>query len=267
MHASPPFQFVGVVHLLALPAAPGPSPGFAAVRARALADAAVLASGGATGLILENFGDAPFAREAVEPHVVAAMAVLAAEIRERHPGLSLGINVLRNDARAALGIAAAVGAHWVRVNVLAGAAVTDQGLIQGDAHHWLRYRRELGAEGVGLLADVHVKHARPLAGGPIGEAAADLVHRAGAAVLIVTGRATGAEVDAGEVEAVQAAVPGAPVWLGSGVTEGSARAWRGRVQGAIVGTALHAGGDVRAPLELARVERMARALGVVPERG
>lgn len=256
----PPFQFHGVVHLLPLPAAPRGSPGFAAVRDRALADAEVLARGGATGIILENFGDAPFARDAVDPHVVAAIAVLGAELRAAHPGLTLGVNVLRNDARAALGIAAIVGARWVRINVLAGAAVTDQGLIQGDAHGWLRYRRELGAEGVGILADVHVKHARPLAGGPIGEAAADLAHRAGADVLIVTGRATGAAVDAADVDAVRAAAPDAPVWLGSGVSEASARAWRQRVHGAIVGTALHRGGDVRAPLELARVQRMAEAL-------
>ncbi len=254
----PPFQFVGVLHLLPLPAAPRGSPGFAAVRERALADAAALAEGGAHGAIIENFGDAPFAAGAVDPHVVAAMAVLAAEVRSRHPSLRLGINVLRNDARSALGVAVAAGAEWVRINVLAGAAVTDQGLLQGDAHQWLRYRRELGCT-ARILADVHVKHARPLAGGSIGEAAADLWRRAGADVLIVTGRATGAEVDGAELAAVRAAVPEAEVWLGSGVTQGSARSWRDRVSGAIVGTALHVDGDIRAPLDATRVAKMAEA--------
>src|SRR3954469_10152251 len=96
-----PFAFVGVIHLLPLPAGPRASEGFAAVRERALADAAVLAEGGAHAAILENFGDSPFPAGPVDPHVVAFVAILAAEIRARHPALLLGINLLRNDARAA----------------------------------------------------------------------------------------------------------------------------------------------------------------------
>lgn len=249
------------MHLLPIPGAPRGSPGFEAVRARALADAEVLATGGAHGAILENFGDAPFARAAVDPHVPAFMAILVAEVRRNHPELRLGVNVLRNDAKAALGVAAAANADWVRVNVMAGAAVTDQGLIEGDAHHWLRYRRELGAGHVQFLADVHVKHARPLGGGNIGEAAADLHHRAGAEVLIVTGRATGAEAAEEDVAEVRAAVPVAPIWLGSGVTLASAPRWKSQVEAVIVGTALHVGGDIRAPLDRDRVVRLAAALG------
>ena len=37
---------------------------------------------------------------------------------------------MRNDAAAALGIAVATGAHFIRVNVHGGAMVTDQGLDQ-----------------------------------------------------------------------------------------------------------------------------------------
>ncbi len=253
------FSFIGVIHLLPLPAAPLGSPGFEAVRARALADAEALAEGGADGVMVENFGDAPFAPREVGPHVVAAMAVVASDVRQRFPQLRLGVNVLRNDARAALGIAAVVDADWVRVNVLAGTAVTDQGVVEGRAHDWLRYRREVGARAQ-IVADVHVKHAQPLAGGPISEAAADLYRRAGADVLIVTGRATGAAAEEDKVSAVRAAVPEAPVWVGSGVTEETARAWRARVHGAIVGTALHQESNVRLPLERARVRRMAELL-------
>ena len=191
---------------------------------------------------------------------IGAMALLVAELRERHPQLRWGVNVLRNDVRAALGIAAIAGADWVRANVLAGAAVTDQGVIEGEAHAWLRYRRELGAERVALFADVHVKHAQPLGGGTVAEAAGDLAHRAGAGVLIVTGKATGAAAAEADVAAARAAAPGVPVWLGSGVTHASAPRWRALADGAIVGTALHMDGDVRAPLELERVVRMAALL-------
>jgi predicted TIM-barrel enzyme len=57
------------------------------------------------------------------------------------------LNVLRNDARAALGAALACGATFVRVNVHTGATWTDQGLIEGDAYATLRYRQALGPPG------------------------------------------------------------------------------------------------------------------------
>jgi membrane complex biogenesis BtpA family protein len=257
-----PFAFVGVVHLLPLPAGPRASSGFAAVRARALADADALAQGGAHAAILENFGDAPFPAGPVDPHVVAFVGALATELRARHPSLALGINLLRNDARAALGVAAAAGAQFVRVNVHVGAMVTDQGLLEGDAHRTLRYRRELGADDIGIAADVLVKHAAPLGPVSLPSIAADTARRGGAEVLIVTGEGTGRPADPERAATVRAAVPEARVWVGSGVTMESAALWRSAAQGAIVGTALHADGRVDAPLDPARVERMARALGV-----
>jgi membrane complex biogenesis BtpA family protein len=255
---SRPFAFVGVIHLLPLPGGPRPSEGFAAVRERALADAAVLAEGGAHAAILENFGDAPFPAGPVEPHVVAFVAILTAEIRARHPQLLLGVNLLRNDVRSALGVAAAAGGAFVRVNVHVGAMVTDQGLLQGDAHHTLRYRRELGAQPeIGIAADVLVKHAVPLGPAEAGSVAADTYRRGGADVLIVTGAGTGRPADPSRAEEVRRAVPEAPLWIGSGVDLVSLPSWRTLAQGAIVGTALHRDARVSEPLELDRVRAFA----------
>jgi hypothetical protein len=78
---------------------------------------------------------------------IAAMTSCALAVREACPQLPLGINVLRNDAAAALAIAVAVGASCVRVNVLSGARVTDQGVIEGRAAELLRLRRTLAGEG------------------------------------------------------------------------------------------------------------------------
>lgn len=258
---SPGFVFVGVVHLLPLPAGPRPSPGFAAARARALADAEALARGGAHAAIVENYGDAPFGAGPVEPHVLAFVADLAGELRRRLPELGLGLNLLRNDARGAVGAAAAVGADFVRVNVHVGAMVTDQGLIEGRAAETLRYRQALGAP-VLLAADVLVKHAAPLAPVDVEQLAADTFHRGGAEVLIVTGAGTGKAADAARVAAVRRAVPEARVWVGSGVDLASAPAWRERAHGAIVGTALHADGRIGLPVEASRVREMATRLGV-----
>ena len=49
------------------------------------------------------------------------MSALAAEVKRRFPDTPLGINVLRNDGLSALAIAHAVGAEYIRVNVLCGA--------------------------------------------------------------------------------------------------------------------------------------------------
>lgn len=259
---SRPFAFVGVVHLLPLPAGPRRSPGFAVVRERALADARALAEGGAHGAILENFGDAPFPAGPVDPHVVAFTAALAAEIRTRHPALALGINLLRNDARAAMGVAAATDAAFVRVNVHVGAMVTDQGLLQGDAHATLRYRRELDTD-VGIVADVLVKHAVPLGPAEVGPVAADTFRRGGADVLIVTGEGTGRPADPTRAEAVRRAVPEAPLWIGSGVDHETVGFWRGLAHGAIVGTALHRDAKITEPLDVERVRAMAERVGRV----
>src|SRR3712207_8341793 len=49
------------------------------------------------------------------------------------PQIPLGINVLRNDGLAALSIANAAGAQYIRVNVLCGARLADQGILHGIA--------------------------------------------------------------------------------------------------------------------------------------
>src|SRR5438552_13240457 len=112
---------IGMVHLLPLPGSPRWNGSMAEVIDAALADARALADGGIDALIVENWGDAPFPPGRVEAAPVAALGVVAREIRRAHPASVLGINVLRNDGRSALAVAAAAGADFIRVNVHAGA--------------------------------------------------------------------------------------------------------------------------------------------------
>src|SRR5207247_3332879 len=95
-------------------------------------------------LLVENYGDAPFTAGRVAAATVAGVTAVAAEIRRAFDQTLLGVNVLKNDARAALAVAAAVGGRFVRVNVHAGAVVADQGIVEPDAYHALRDRRLLG---------------------------------------------------------------------------------------------------------------------------
>lgn len=252
---------LGVVHLLPCPSSARGTGTIAKVVEAALRDAEALAQGGVDGVVVENFGDAPFHKgtrdDPVPPDVVATLAVAAREVAAA-TRLPIGINCLRNDACAALGVAAVVGARWVRVNVLAGAMVTDQGVIEGEAARVLAYRRRLGVE-VDLLADLHVKHAVPLSAQDPLTAARDLAARSGAAGLIVTGARTGAAVDAEHLRRVKAAVGAFPVWIGSGLDERNAKDLWPCCDGAIVGTSLKVGGRVDAPVDVERVRRL-RAL-------
>jgi uncharacterized protein len=249
---------VGMVHLVPLPGSPRWAGSMRDVLAAALADARALIDGGVDALLVENFGDAPFTPGRVEPATVAAMSVVAAEVRREFPRMRLGLNVLKNDARAALGVAAAVGAEFIRVNVHAGAVLADQGVVQSDAYGTLRDRRLLGVD-VAILADVGGKHAVPLAPVETEQMARDLVHRGLADALVVSGAATGQATPLGEVKRVRSAVPDVPLLIGSGVTAETAAELLSVADGLIVGTSVKRDGDVRQPVDRARVEKLVAA--------
>lgn len=252
-----PGPVIGVVHLLPLPGSPRYGGSMAEVVRRAVADAKAYERGGADAVVVENYGDAPFFKEALPAEAVAALACAAAAVRDA-VDLPLGVNALRNDARAALGVAAAAGAAFVRVNVHAGVCATDQGLVEGRAAETLRVRRLLGAD-VAIAADVHVKHGKPLGAGTIGEAARDLVLRAGADAVIVSGAATGTATDVADLRAVRAALPRGFLLAGSGVTAGTVAGILAVADAVIVGTSLKRGGRTEAPVDPARVARLTRA--------
>ena len=250
---------IGMIHLGPLPGSPRAEPGgLDGVIAQALADADALVAGGCQALMLENFGDAPFFPGSVPGHVVAAMTRVAVEVARR-THLPLGINVLRNDGLAALAIAVAVGARFIRVNVLTGARVTDQGLIQGNAHELIRERARLGAKDIAILADVDVKHSAALAGRPLQDEVKDVLSRAMADAVIVSGSGTGAGVDLDKLALVKQAAGEAPVLIGSGATASSLASLARYADGFIVGTATKYNGEVLAPVELARVQQLASA--------
>jgi len=252
---------IGVIHLPPLPGSPSQLLPMDEALGRALADARVLESVGFDAVVVENAGDAPYVPEGVPPAATAAMAVVADHLR-RSFALRVGVNVLRNDAMAALGIAAATGGSFIRVNVHTGVAATDQGLLQGSAHQTLRYRRQLGQR-IAILADVHVKHGQTLHEPDIARAARDTAYRGLADGLIVSGPATGMPVDPEDLRAVREAVPDRRVYVGSGTTAATIGAMLDQCNGVIVGTGLKEGGDISKPID----ESMARAYAQAAGRG
>ncbi len=257
MKRSLPFdpRFIGMIHLAPLPGAPDYAGDLEAVAADAARTARTLAEGGVTAIMVENFHDAPFYKDQLPAETIAALTRCALEIRRAAPDVPLGINALRNDGPGALGVALAVGARFIRVNVLCGAMVTDQGLIEGCAATLVRMRRMLNAP-IAILADVGVKHAQPFGHFDLAQSAKDTALRGRADALIVSGSGTGAPTPRKRIDEVRAAVPGVPVLVGSGATVATVDPEA--VDGYIVGTALKRDGVVRQ----AQVRAMARALGL-----
>ena len=246
----------GMVHLRALPGAPLFGGVLEDVIAAAVDDARAIAEGGASGIVIENFGDRPFAKDCVGAETVAAMTRVIAEIA-RAVKIPFGVNVLRNDARSALAIAAATGATFIRVNVHTGAMLADQGIIEGDAATTLRLRAAL-CPAVAIFADHLVKHATPLAAVDETQSAKDLRHRGLADAVIVSGTETGAPADVNRLATVRAALPDTPLIVGSGLTSANAGEFRD-ADAAIVGTSIKRDGCVDLPVDAERVRAVVGA--------
>ena len=250
---------IGVVHLLPLPTSPRWQGDLPAVVARAEQEATALAAGGAHGLVVENFFDAPFAKSQVDPVVVSAITLVVQRLKQLVT-LPIGINVLRNDARSALAIATCTEASFIRVNVLTGVMATDQGLIEGKAHDLLRYRRELGCD-VKILADVLVKHATPLGRPNLSAVVEDTIHRGLADGVILSGWATGRPPDVEDLKLARAAAGETPVFIGSGASADNISELIRYADGVIVSSSLKRKGQIEQPIDPIRVREFVTALG------
>lgn len=246
-----------MVHLGALPGSPGFAGDLARVVDRALSEAEILEKAGFGAVIVENYGDLPFLKQ-VGPETVASMAIVASRVKQA-TGVPVGINVLRNDCEAALAVAAASGCEFVRVNILTGAFVTPEGIIEGSPGRALRMRKRLAAKTL-IFGDVMVKHAYPVAATSIGDNALDVVERGGADCLIVTGPRTGSPPSEEDLRAVRSSLDEAgmnvPVLVGSGITPSNAQNFLKISEGFIVGSYYRNHGRAGEAIDFERARRV-----------
>ncbi len=244
---------IGVVHLLPLPTSARWGGNLKAVIERAEQEATALAAGGVDGIIIENFFDAPFTKERVDPAVVSAMTMIVDHIMSLVM-LPIGLNVLRNDARSSLAIASCVGASFIRVNVYTGVMATDQGIIEGNAHEIQRYRKEIGQD-IAIFADVLVKHAHPLGTPNITVAVKDTIERGLADAVILSGWATGLVPSMEELELAKLAANNTPILIGSGATLENIGDLMNYADGVIVASSIKRNGDISETIDPSRVSQ------------
>lgn len=251
-----PRVVIGMCHLQALPGSPRYGGRTADVLDAALRDVEALTRGGVHAIMIENFGDAPFYPERAPACVVAHMTAIAARIRSA-TDVPIGINVLRNDGRSALAVAHAVGARFIRVNVLSHARVADQGVIQAIAHDLLRERAWLAAGDVRIMADVDAKESTPLGVPlPIEDEVDDAIHRGLADAVIVSGANTGAGANLEKVRRARPAAGSTPLFIGSGIRPETVAEFAPWVDGFIVGTSLKRDSVSDAPVDVERVRAL-----------
>ena len=248
---------IGVVHLSPLPTSPRWKGKLQEVIGRAEQEATALSAGGVDGIIIENFFDAPFTKDSVDPAIVSAMTLIVDRLKGMVM-LPMGINVLRNDARSAMAIASCTDIQFIRVNVLTGVMATDQGLIEGKAHELLRYRRELSSE-VAILADVLVKHARPLGTPNLTTAVQDTIQRGLADGVILSGWSTGSPPTQEDLELASAAADNTPVFIGSGANWENIPQLMQAADGVIVSSSLKRYGKITETIDPIRVAQFVEA--------
>jgi uncharacterized protein len=242
---------IGCLHLMALPGAPRYGGSMSVIYDKAIEEAGILLECGIDGLIIENFRDTPYYPKRVPVETAAALSAVARDLK-RHVACPIGLNVLRNDGEAALAIATAVGASFIRVNIHCGAVVSEQGIIEGAAHETLRLRSALRS-GVLIFADIAVKHARPLVDRGLVTETKDVIERGCADAVIVSGERTGSETPAKVVQEVRRATE-APLIIGSGATPENIGAIFSSVNGMIVGSYFKTSGNADNFVERSRAK-------------
>jgi membrane complex biogenesis BtpA family protein len=227
---------VGMVHVGALPGTPRASEPVEAIVERAVAEARLLVEAGFDAVMVENMHDVPYLRREVGPEIVAGMTAVARGVRAAVE-VPLGVQVLAGANRAALAVAQAASAQFIRAEGFVFAAVADEGLLeQADAGPLLRYRKQIGAEGIAILADIKKKHSAHAITADVDIAEfARAAEFCGADGVIVTGVATARPTDINDLRRVRVATR-LPVAVGSGTTPDNMREMFDSADAVIIGT-------------------------------
>ena len=231
----PPKAIIGMIHLPALPGTPRNTLSPTQIIDQAVQEAIIYQEAGIDALALENMHDLPYLKGTVGPEIISTACLAAAAVK-RETGLPCGLQLLAGANIEALAAAHAANLDFIRAEGFVFAHVADEGIIEASAGELLRYRKQIGAEGVAVFCDIKKKHSAHAITADV-----DLVETAKAAVfflsdgIIVTGSATGEPAALDEVRRVKEVVE-VPVLVGSGVTLDNVLAYLEIADGLIVGS-------------------------------
>jgi len=132
---------------------------------------------------------------------------------------------------------------------------TDQGIIEGKSYDISQFRNTLSKE-IKVFADVFVKHATPPYGAKIENHTKELLERAGADVVIVSGDGTGEETNIEDLQRIRDIVPLGKLAIGSGLNEDNIKKYVDISDIGIIGTDFKLDGILNNPVDLNRVKNL-----------
>ncbi|HEU4657348.1 MAG TPA: BtpA/SgcQ family protein [Capillimicrobium sp.] len=248
---------IAMAHLPPLPGTPlyDAAGGMDAIVEAVRADLEELYDAGVDGVMFCNEGDRPYQLTA-DPAGIAALCRVVTELKPADR--PFGVDFLW-DPQAALAVAVATGASWIR-EVATGVYESDMGLWNTNAAALLRERRRLDADGIHILMNVTPEFASQIGQRTVAQVARSAVTSSLADAILVSGPMAGAEPELSKLQEARDAVGGdVPVFVNTGAKESNVSEFLTVADGVIVGSSLKRDGVFWNPVERARVDRFLEA--------
>jgi uncharacterized protein len=250
---------IAMIHIDALPGTPKYNGDIKSIINKAKSEAVLYKDAGIDVLMIENMHDVPYLNRTAGPEITAIMSILLYEVKNIS-GLPSGIQVLAGANKQALGAALAAGADFIRAEGFVYAHVADEGFFNSDAGEILRFRKQIGAEGVSIFTDIKKKHSSHSITDDT-----DITDTAKAAEfflsdgVIITGSATGKEPSLEEIRQVKEAI-NIPILAGSGITIDNVREYNNYCDALIIGSYFKTDGKWQNPVEIKRVKEFVKKI-------
>ena len=256
MYHKEPFELTTVVGIAPLPGtARYQGESISSIVDAAVEEAVQYAEAGIDSIILQNINDWP-AREHVDIETVAYLSAIGSAVR-RAVGSScrLGISVLRNDGEAAVAVAHAVGAQFIRAKIYVGAMLSANGIEMGCMNGVLSLRQKIGSD-VEIWADIRSRTAVPLVDYPILQECGFAAEKGMCRSFLLSGGDMAQVLET--AQCVKQAFPNHRVILGGGVNLNNLEQVMANADGAIVASCLKQDGRMHAPIDPVRLEHFMR---------
>lgn len=151
---------IGLVHLKPLPGTPlYEEGGLEAVIEKALGDSVALNRGGADGCLVQTVDHIYPAGDDADYARVSAMSVIVHEVQKHtDPDFEVGVQIMWNSITPSLGVAKVCGGSFVRCTALIGTTASAYGLVNANPLKVQNYRKLIGAQNIGMVAEIEGYH-------------------------------------------------------------------------------------------------------------
>ena len=102
--------------------------------------------------------DIPYVNRNVGPEIVAGMAAVCSAVKKEVNKMPCGIQILAGCNEQALAVAKACNLDFIRAEGFVFSHIADEGFMNSDAGHLLRYRKKIHADNVMVFTDIKKKH-------------------------------------------------------------------------------------------------------------